>query len=208
MAEIIQKPSRMNEIWANQGDKVYPGIDKTDQGWIEEVPPHEWFNYLDNKRDAFAAHVNQMGIAVHDMETTYIAGRSVTQGSDGQWYKCKITNQGQDPVTAPAGYWELVPLGVNDALSLKRYVGYDRYASDFVSEVNRRYYLSQPLILTLPSEHSAGDVVTVSKSPLITATIAAPAGQKVVTSLGSFDDATFDMNDEINIVSNGTDWEV
>ncbi len=207
MAEILTKPSRMNEIWATQGDKVYPGVDKTDQGWTEEVPPFEWFNYLDNKRDSFAAHINQMGIAIHDMETTYIANHSVTQGSDGQWYKCQITNVGQDPVTAPAGYWEIIPIGVNDALSLKRYIGYDLYASDFNAAINRRYYLTQPLVLSLPSVHSAGDVVTVSKSPLISATIRG-VDCKIVTSLGAFDEAIFDLNDEINIVSNGTDWEV
>lgn len=205
---IFNKPENVNNVWASDGDKVYAGDAKTGIGWIEEIPPHENFNFIDYKQDQFIAHVNQYGIAEWDKDTQYIANKSVTLASDGLWYRAKITNVDQDPTDSPEGYWERVPMSLDDPTSLKRYIGYQLYASNFTALVNRRYYLTTPITVTLPAEHTAGDVVTFAKSPTITATIAATVPDKIVTSLGAYDNATFDFNDEINFVSNGTSWEV
>lgn len=204
---VNNKPDHINNVWASDGDKVYPGDSKTALGWIEEIPPHEYFNYIINKQDAFIAHVNQLGLPSWDTTTEYIGGQSLTVGSDGVVYRAIIDNIGQDPSVPDGGYWEPIPLGVSDPVSLKRYVGYELYSSNFTAQVNRRYYGTTPLTITLPTEHAAGDVVTVSKSPTVVVRIEA-VGCNIITSLGTDTDVDFDLNDEVNIVSNGTDWEV
>lgn len=204
---VFNKPQKVNNVWASDGDKVYAGDEKTGLGWIEEVPPHENFNYIDYKQDAYIAHANQFGIPKWDGETEYQGGYSITMGSNGVVYRALINSINQDPTTAVQGYWEVLPLSVDSGVSLKRYIGYQLYASDFTAQVNTRYYATTLLTSTLPLEHEAGDVVTYAKSPTIYINIKAN-GCLIITSLGSTTDVDFDLNDEINLVSNGTNWEV
>lgn len=105
MAEI-QKPLDINKIWAVGGDVISPSDSKIQGGWLVEIPPRQWFNWLDNKQDTFNAHVNQHGIAVWDATTEYQAGKSYVQGSNGLIYKAVQTNTNQNPVTDVTGvYW-------------------------------------------------------------------------------------------------------
>lgn len=44
-----------NVIWASEAPKnnvAAPSTDKQKQGWIKEVPPHEWFNWYMNRTDS------------------------------------------------------------------------------------------------------------------------------------------------------------
>jgi len=97
MAEIT-KPSDINKIWSSGGVKTTPSDAKIIQGWIIEEPPREWFNWLDNKQDQAIAHNNQHGMNLWDASTPYIANKSWVQGSDGNFYICKVDNTGTDPV--------------------------------------------------------------------------------------------------------------
>lgn len=204
---VNNKPTNLDNIWAAAGDKVYPGDAKTALGWIEEIPPHEYFNFILYKLDAFVAHVNQRGIPSWDSVTQYIGGQSYTIAEDGTLYKAKADNVAQSPVVPDSDYWEEIPLGVSNPASLKRYIGYDLYSTDFSAQLNRRYYGTTPLTVTLPTGHTAGDVVTLAKSPLVTLRVNA-VGSNIITSLGTDTNVDFDLNDEVNFVSNGTDWEV
>lgn len=41
-------------IWAGKAvdkDVVAPPVEKQEQGWVEEVPPHEWFNWYMRRTD-------------------------------------------------------------------------------------------------------------------------------------------------------------
>lgn len=105
MAEI-NKPSDINKIWADGGDKVSPSDVKIDTGWEVEVPPRQFFNWLDNKQDQFNAHVNQHGIAVWDASTEYQASKSYVQGNDGLIYVAVQTHSNQNPTTDVSNtYW-------------------------------------------------------------------------------------------------------
>lgn len=105
MAEI-NKPSDINKIWAAGGDIVTPADTKINNGWVEEIPPHEWENYLQNKQDLSIAHINQHGIALWDSVTEYQAGKSYVTGSDGIIYVCISTNVNNNPVTdLSQTYW-------------------------------------------------------------------------------------------------------
>lgn len=103
---VINKPSDINKIWAAGGDKVAPSDTKISNGWAVEVPPRQYFNYLDNKQDQAIAHINQFGVSLWDSATEYQANKSYVQGSDGVIYFCKTTHTNQNPVTDTLNtYW-------------------------------------------------------------------------------------------------------
>lgn len=107
MPNII-KPSGINLLWAAGGTKTDPGQSKTNIGWVVELPPYQYQNWLDNRQDTFIAHINQHGIAEWDSETEYQGNLSYTQGTDGMIYKCIQTNTNRNP-TNPVNniYWAL-----------------------------------------------------------------------------------------------------
>lgn len=106
----INKPSDINKIWSASGDILAPSDSKISTGWQVEIPPRQYFNYIDNKQDQGIAHINQMGIAVWDNTTEYqynLTGiKSLCMGSDGTIYRALQTHQNQDPTTS-VGFWEV-----------------------------------------------------------------------------------------------------
>ena len=97
MPQII-KPSNLSLTWASAGDVLDPGNTKYATGWQVEIPPRQWFNYLDNRQDTAIAHINQHGVAVWDSGTEYQANKSYCQGkSNGTIYRCVQTHTSQDP---------------------------------------------------------------------------------------------------------------
>ena len=102
MSEIL-KPSKLSLTWAQGGDILNPGDTKYATGWGIEIPPRQWFNYLDNRQDEAIAHINQRGIAQWDSTTEYQGVKSYVQGSNGTVYRSKRTNTNQEPVADVAG---------------------------------------------------------------------------------------------------------
>jgi len=96
MANIV-KPSGINQLWAAGGTKVDPGLVKSNIGWVVELPPYQYQNWLDNRQDTFIAHLNQHGVPEWDSETEYQGNLSYTQGSDGYIYKCLTTHKNFNP---------------------------------------------------------------------------------------------------------------
>ena len=58
----IAKPTTLNVIWAATGTKIDPGVTKTNIGWVVQLPPYEYQNWVDNRQDQAIAHINQHGI--------------------------------------------------------------------------------------------------------------------------------------------------
>ena len=102
MSEIL-KPSKLSLTWAQGGDILNPGDTKYATGWGVEIPPRQWFNYLDNRQDEAIAHINQRGVAQWDAGTEYQGVKSYVQGSNGTVYRSKQTNTNQEPVADVAG---------------------------------------------------------------------------------------------------------
>lgn len=105
---VINKPSHINKVWSSGGDLVKPSDSKINTGWEIEIPPRQWFNWIDNKQDQAIAHFNQFGIPVWDGETEYQSGRSYTQGpTNGIIYRALQTHTNQNPELDSSGtYWE------------------------------------------------------------------------------------------------------
>lgn len=107
------KPADISsKIWASLGDVETPTDAKMETGWVAEVPKAQVENWVQNRQDAFNAHVNERGIAEWDATTDYLANKSYVQGSNGNIYKA-VQNTGpttvvQDPTTDTVGtYWAL-----------------------------------------------------------------------------------------------------
>lgn len=105
MAEYILPPD-LNLQWASSGDILKPSDTKVQQGWAPEIPPRQWFNWLDNRQDQAIAHIAQHGITVWSSAIEYQAGKSYVQGSDGFIYKALTTHTNINPVGGAAGNWE------------------------------------------------------------------------------------------------------
>ncbi len=104
----ITKPIGLSNIWANGGTKVDPGASKVNIGWVVQLPPYEYQNWVDNRQDQAIAHISQHGIPEWDALTEYQGLLSYTQGSDGLIYKCLQTNTNKDPANALNSlYWTL-----------------------------------------------------------------------------------------------------
>ena len=102
----ISKPTGLNTIWADGGTKIDPGTSKYNIGWVVQLPPYEYQNYIDNRQDRALAHMNQHGVPEWDGVTEYQGNLSYTQGSDGIIYKCIQTNTNKDPSNAlNNAYW-------------------------------------------------------------------------------------------------------
>lgn len=106
---VINKPSHINNVWSSGGDLVKPSDSKINTGWEIEIPPRQWFNWIDNKQDQAIAHFNQFGIPVWDGETEYQSARSYVQGpTNGNIYRAVQTHRNQNPELDQSGtYWEI-----------------------------------------------------------------------------------------------------
>ena len=93
----ITKPSNLSAIWAAGGTKIDPGNTKYNIGWVVQLPPYEYQNWVENRQDQAIAHISQHGIPEWDSVTEYQGLLSYTQGSDGIIYKCIATNSNKDP---------------------------------------------------------------------------------------------------------------
>lgn len=94
-------------LWAEGGDILKPSDSKIQQGWQVEIPPRQWFNWLDNRQDQALGHVIQHGIAEWSDVIEYQANTSYVTGSDGNVYKCLITNTNVNPVGDLTSSWRI-----------------------------------------------------------------------------------------------------
>lgn len=107
MAEF-SKPTSLSKPWARLGDKTEPNDTKKDQGYIEEIPTFQDFNWLLNRSDAAIAHFNQMGIPQWDGGTEYQLNKSLTVRNN-QLYVAIATHTNQDPATDTVeAYWRFL----------------------------------------------------------------------------------------------------
>lgn len=94
---LFTKP-QFNNVWASTGAKLTPEVAKISQGWVVEIPPHEFDNWMQNRQDALLAHLNQLGVPQWDSTVEYQAGKSYVQGTTkGVVYKALTTHTNVDP---------------------------------------------------------------------------------------------------------------
>jgi len=82
----IESKPKTRPVWSETGNVSEPSDAKKSLGWVQEVPPHEIFNWVLGNLAQFAAHVNESGIPVWDTTTVYEID-SYAKGSDGNLYR-------------------------------------------------------------------------------------------------------------------------
>lgn len=108
----MAKPDKLNIIWGTNGVSVDPGDAKFELGWVAEIPPYQYFNYVLNKHSVMLDHVNTYGIPEWDVATSYVLGSRVIYS--GILYRCTVASSvGQTPNSS--GDW----LDVEDDLNTK-----------------------------------------------------------------------------------------
>lgn len=102
---LFTKP-QFNSVWASSGSKLTPDSSKISQGWIVEIPPHEFENWSANRQDALLAHLNQVGIPMWDSTVEYQAGKSYVQGTtSGVVYRALTTHTNINPEIDISNNW-------------------------------------------------------------------------------------------------------
>lgn len=102
---LFTKP-QFNTVWASTGAKLAPEVAKISQGWVVEIPPHEFDNWMQNRQDALLAHLNQLGIPQWDSTVEYQSGKSYVQGTTtGVVYKAITTHSNVNPETDIQNNW-------------------------------------------------------------------------------------------------------
>lgn len=103
----FNKPE-FNTVWATNGEKTAPTEAKINQGWVVEIPPHQYENWISNRQDQMLAHINQYGIVEWDSSTEYQANKSYAQGvTTGNVYRALTTNTGINPETDANNNWTI-----------------------------------------------------------------------------------------------------
>lgn len=104
---VYNKP-QFNSVWAANGEKTAPTDAKINQGWVVEIPPHQYENWISNRQDQMLAHINQYGVVEWDSSTEYQANKSYVQGvTTGNVYRALTTNTGVNPETDVNNNWAI-----------------------------------------------------------------------------------------------------
>lgn len=97
MVDYVKQDMKL--LWAELGDYVAPTNEKITQGWLVEVPPRQYWNWLENRQDKQLAYLTQKGISEWDNTLEYIINKSYVQ-HNGVVYRCVRTNTGVTPGTS------------------------------------------------------------------------------------------------------------
>ena len=91
--------------WASGGTTSAPTNAKIELGWVAELPPYAYWNYIENRQDQAIAYLYQQGIGEWDSAIEYQSGSSyVTR--NGNIYASIQTGTNKDPASETA-YWKL-----------------------------------------------------------------------------------------------------
>lgn len=98
MPEFPKPLSISSKIWASAGEKDTPSTETIEGGWVGgEIPPHEYFNFLQNRTDLFLAYLEQQGIPLWDGSVSYLKDLSVVKGTSKSIYVAKENSINQNP---------------------------------------------------------------------------------------------------------------
>lgn len=64
-------------VWASEGEKLAPAQEKIELGWVQEMMPFQWENFLQARQDEAITYLLQKGIPGYSPTQEYIAQKSV-----------------------------------------------------------------------------------------------------------------------------------
>lgn len=128
-------------LWASEGNKATPTIDKQLEGWNQEIPPSEIENWIQYKQDLAIKYLYQEGIPEWDSSFEYNT-TSYTK-YNGVIYKLKegaeVPNTNKQPDVETTS-WEIAfePYGSSLPLAeeIRKIKEFEGYLTLYVSKVN------------------------------------------------------------------------
>lgn len=178
MSEIIKQG--MADIWASSGDIVAPDAGKVAEGWLVEVVPRQYWNWMQNRTDVNLAYMLQHGIPEWDAITEFIANKSYVQHA-GIVYKAILTGINQNPTTATT-YWSVAFVNSTAALeALKATVPASDKLPYFTGTSTAATTTLTPLARTLLDDTTRGEMLTTIGAQAADATLSALAGIATAT---------------------------
>lgn len=103
MVTIVKPIYTQELIWGVEGAKTLPPTSKVKGGWVQEMMPAEYENWIQNRQDQAIAYLYQFGLAEWDSLTEYVGGRSIVQ-MDGRIYRAVQDSVNVAP-TSNTAYW-------------------------------------------------------------------------------------------------------
>lgn len=94
MSTINQKPN-VRAVWASAGSLGAVDVDRVQEGWVEEIPPSEVANWIENRQDTAIKYLFQEGFAEWDSAFEYRLNSLVKY--DGKVYIATLANSGRQP---------------------------------------------------------------------------------------------------------------
>lgn len=178
MSEIIKQS--MADIWASIGDVVAPDVEKIAEGWLVEVVPRQYWNWMQNRTDTNLAYLFQHGIPEWDATVEYIANKSYVTYADAV-YKAILTGTNQNPTTATT-YWKVAFATSTAALeALKETTPAADKLPYFNSASTATTTTITPLARTLLDDTTQGEMLTTVGAQPVDATLTALAGVTTAT---------------------------
>ena len=113
MVDIIRP--NFGTVWAASGEKLSPTEIKIQGGWIQEMMPYQYQNFLQNRVDNAITYLLQKGVPEWDASQEYTANKSVVTYS-GQLYMALTTNTNVLPTVAASWKRLTTTLGANGAI--------------------------------------------------------------------------------------------
>ncbi len=103
--------------WASAGAVATPTNSKIQQGWIVQKPPHEYWNFIENRQDQAISYMMQQGIPEWNNAIEYQNGSSFIQ-YNGKLYKAIQTGTNKNPASETAYWEEFSSLDLSAAIAL------------------------------------------------------------------------------------------
>lgn len=116
MSEIVRPD--FSTLWASSGTSVAPDPAKIATGWISEIPPFQWENYVQARQDEALKYLFQHGVAEWSNSEEYFIRRSVV------WYQQKLyvaiaNNTNRNPATQTTYWMPLADFLAQDTMPLR-----------------------------------------------------------------------------------------
>lgn len=167
MVDIIRP--NFGTVWAASGEKLSPTEIKLQGGWIQEMMPYQYQNFLQNRVDNAITYLLQKGVPEWDAAQEYTANKSVVTYS-GQLYMAITTNTNVLPSVVASWKRLTITFGANGAIP----VSFGGTGATNAADARSNLGIGTAATANLPT--SNGIVAKLTDNSLIARTIAGTSG--------------------------------